>query len=302
VAQRKRETSSLALNASIDEGDASNNRTTVCRHYGEHQFGDTKAHAERDQPSLLWTFVRHPQARDVSFFFHFGVARHNVKPDSFTAFKEFALKNRGRQTKYLKPSSKGGNQMLDPKNLRHNEQKAGRFISRLLEHYDFIGLTERMPESLAVMTLLWDLDPTDVIVFAAKQSGSYDTAGWGGKCVMMQKALLTEENRNLLLSPEYLTGNVDFLLYAAAEASLDRTTQALGADTVQKRTTLIRQLQLLAEERCRSKVVFPCSETGVYQNELALSNCYHSDVGCGYSCVDQVMKEYRENEVTLPQL
>jgi hypothetical protein len=157
--------------------------------------------------------VRHPQARDISHFFHFEVARKNKKPDDFTAFRDTALKNRGHQTTHLKPSVKGGSTALQPNDIRQNEAAVARLISRILKHYDFVGLTERMTESLAVMTLLWDLDPTDVIVFAAKQSGSYDTGGWRNRCIMTQKAFLTEENRNFLLSPNYVTGHADFLLY-----------------------------------------------------------------------------------------
>jgi hypothetical protein len=120
---------------------------------------------------------------------------------------------------------------------------------------------------------------------------------------MTQKAFLTKENRDFLLSPNYVTGHADFLLYAAADVSLDRTIHALGANVVQERAMLIQQLQLLAEERCRSKVIFPCSpDKGVLQIELAKSNCYSNDAGCGYPCVNQVVKEHREKKGMLSRL
>jgi hypothetical protein len=163
-------------------------------------------------------------------------------------------------------------------------------VARTFNFYDFVGITERMEESLAVMTLLWDLDPTDVIVLSVNKSGGFDN--W---CRKIQKAFLTEGTKEYLMSDHYVSGQFDFLLYYAAEASLDRTIAELGVKIVQERATLIKQLQSLTYERCHDKVISVCSDTGEQQYELAMFNCYVTDAGCGYPCVDRVMKEYRGN-------
>jgi hypothetical protein len=50
-------------------------------------------------------------------------------------------------------------------------------------------------------------------------------------------------------------------------------------------------MQALAQKRCLSKAVFPCTANGNFQNGWQ-KDCYHKDWECGHRCVDQVLDEY----------
>jgi hypothetical protein len=167
---------------------------------------------------------------------------------------------------------------------------------QLFQYYDFIGVTERMDESLAVMTLLWDLDPTDVIVLSSKQAGGYDGGRRGrgrgrgrnstSKCTKIQKAVVTPGVNAYLKSRNYTEGNADLLLYYAAVQSLDWTISALGTDVVRTRAGEIQGLRELAVAMCADQAVYPCSDQGELQLEAAKKSCYIQDAGCGYQCID----------------
>jgi len=87
----------------------------------------------------------------------------------------------------------------------------------LLPTYDFIGVTERFDESLAVMVILFQLEPTDVIVMSVKQSGGYDDAGdETGQCTRILKPLPPSRTVKKHWSHEHAVDNVDFLLCEVA--------------------------------------------------------------------------------------
>jgi hypothetical protein len=178
--------------------------------------------------------------------------------------------------------------------VRTNTGTVAQTIQRyILNHYDFIGVTERMEESLAVLTVLWGLDVADVIVLPAKRSGGYDAGGGTNKrkpkCTKIQKAVRTPALEAFFKSTVYQSGHADYLLYHAAVASLDRTIEELGASRVHERVWKIRQLQQLAELKCSDRAYFPCSRNGTLQLALANQSCYVQDAGCGHECVDEVL-------------
>lgn len=159
----------------------------------------------------------------------------------------------------------------------------------ILTNYDFLGVTDRMVESLAVMTLLWDLKASDVIVLSAKQSGGYDAMK---ECFLIPKHTRTPNMDTFFASPTYAHQNPDMLLYYAAIQRLEYTIDHLGYDLVQERAGQIHALRELVETKCRDEAIFPCSATGEAQHWKSDSNCYEKDSGCGYPCVDRVLKDY----------
>ena len=171
----------------------------------------------------------------------------------------------------------------------------------IIDHYDFIGITERMDESLAVMTLLWDLDASDVIVLSSKRSGGYDAGGGTGnqkrqrerKCTKIQKATRTRAIDAFFGSRAYQDGNADLLLYYAVNQSLDLTIQDIGETKVEQRVKQIQQLQKIAEAKCLDSAYFPCSANGTLQLELASQSCYVQDAGCGHQCVHEELRRYQ---------
>jgi hypothetical protein len=242
---------------------------------------------QRQEPYLLWSFVRDPASRALSEFYHFEVSRRGRLPTDLWA-RSYLNERRNYQFSYLAVHS-------DPKALLETtfttSGDASELIQRhVIQSYRFIGLLERKFESLAVMKLLWGLETEDLIVLSAKKSGGYDDGRFDGSCVRIQPSPKP-------LSP-FLGGyikdgfekeNIDFLLYAMVNQTLDRTIQSLGTDTVDREVEKLKALQTLAEDTCQTIAVFPCSPNGTLQLDAALRDCYWSDSGCGHACVDRTL-------------
>ena len=298
----------------------------VCSHWNRHAFAEKKIHDSRQRrhtDSLLWTLVRHPRKRDLSHVFFFLVSRYHVSPNQTKILVKGLASNRNKQTNYLAGSSVNfGQKIRKSKSNGTSYYRVSEQIKRLIiDQYDFIGVTERLSESLAVMTLLWNLHPTDVIVLSAKRSpsnkkkdgskaaGGVDVYDDGGgqkrhhKCSKIKSPAIHPTLRKYLNSEElYINSQTDYLLYYAVNESLDRTIQLLGPSIVQERMVLINKLQRLADRHCKhdERTVFPCSSDGIYQGELSSKSCYVQDAGCGHECVNDIMDLYNRGEIQLP--
>jgi Galactose-3-O-sulfotransferase len=160
-------------------------------------------------------------------------------------------------------------------------------IKDILEHYDFLIVVERLDESLVALQLLLNLDPTDLLYV----SGSKESGGWTkmkGKCHKLIPKFVSPLVRAFLESPEWLARNYgDFLLYHAANQSLDATIEHLGRHRFDEALKAYRLLLAQAQTTCQSKVMFPCSPEGKRQFKEGAQNCYNKDWGCGYPCLDQ---------------
>ncbi|MGK3761094.1 MAG: hypothetical protein ACI8RD_013412, partial [Bacillariaceae sp.] len=278
---------------------------------------ETKLHSYRQREySLLWTLVRQPRKRDLSQVFFFLVSRGNISSNNTNKLINGIKKNRNKQMKYLiGTSSERSKQQQEqqPQNNTNTEVASKQIKSLIIDQYDFIGVTERLPESLAVMTLLWNLHPTDVIVLSTKKSLPknedannngvvYDDGGGKHICKKILSPPIHPTVRKYLNSKSYINKQTDYLLYYAVNESLDRTIQVLGPTIVQERMILISKLQRLAETHCQhdERTIFPCSSDGIYQGELSSKSCYVQDAGCGHECVNHIMDLYNRGEIQLP--
>lgn len=304
------------------------NNTAVmkCDHYDAHEFHNEKKFMRRTDPSqsLLWTFVRHPMSRDLSELYHFHVTRLGLDPDSEEALRKLRnwkskqskylaseLSDRQELTRLMKDMMRMTMTMMDPTSS-FGSQASAMLRNRVLRPYYFIGITERMSESLAVMTLLWGLEPSDVIVLSAKKGSTgnhYDGGIFQDTCFRMVPPPSTKEQMGPRMAAYYFgegtsssstgrhsstAGHLDYLLYYAANESLDRTIESLGVERVQQRARLIEQLQALANDQCLEEAIFPCSKDGVRQVNESKVDCYFGDSGCGYRCVDRVLQDRKE--------
>ena len=284
----------------------------ICSHHANHAFADARRHVHRQSPHLLWTIVRHPTARVLSGYSYF---RGGVQPMTYHHLRMYAQSEKSSQFKYLQTSDDTTRMMmmtttttmkLDPTHIPLNHV-AEWMKEYILDSYHFIALADRMDESLVVMKLLWGLDEGDIIVLPSKTSGTYDR-GPDGKCRLLlpsqssssssSSSLISTRSSNPAiqdyLDTDFVQNNYDFLLYAAVNQSLQRTIDSLGQDLVAQHVQRHRKLQQLVEDKCRSKVIFPCSNNGTRQVEASKLNCYHWDWGCGYPCIDQVLDEYKQ--------
>jgi hypothetical protein len=269
----------------------------ISRNIGETMLGTGKScrqrsnHAkavefrERKPPFLLWTTLREPSKRAISQFFHFQVSRRGVKPSSQNMINRLHA-DKNFQLNYISTQE-------IPSNATHRiaVQDPVKLIRRnVFERYHFIAITERMQESLVVMKMLWGLSDKDIIVMSAKHSGGYDDGRYKETCVKIQPSFTTPEV-DRYIKRKFREDNLDYLLYAAANESLDLTISSLGRLRFDKELERHRRLQKIAEDACLDKTDFPCSSNGTRQPELAARNCLKHDMGCGYQCVNELFQK-----------
>jgi hypothetical protein len=273
------------LAAAAAAGTNSTNNSTdadSCNQFSKHGSSFLKK-----KSTLLWTNMRDPAKRSLSDFFHFKVSREGENATTQNMVRHLQAQI-GFQVDYLRTEKHMKKKGRKKKTTLHIIKE------EIIDAYDFIALVERMDESLVVMKLLFDLDDKDMIVLSAKSSGGYDDGKFKGTCFLIQKAFTTPEVDEYLAT-DFKADNADYLLYAAANRSLDLTIDALGRKRVEKHVRKHRVLQKLAEEHCLAQAVFPCSANGTSQTELSALDCYEGDHGCGYRCVDRIIQEYYES-------
>jgi hypothetical protein len=251
-----------------------------CRHGKAHPHGNLRL-ARRDvNASFVWTLVREPTQRAVSSFFHFQVARRAIEPtdDNFVRYLP-----RGHVTiNYLSPREYHYRKGYNPIE----------YANEILLHYNFIGLTERIDESLVVLSMLLDLPLTDILSVSAKRNGGYDDGASQNTCFKippsfvspgMQRHFASEAWRNLT-RPEVA-------LFQAVNRSLDLTMDALGRSAVQARLVRYRQAMAMVNERCTADTVkLPCTKDGVRREDVDV-DCFFQDLACGMDCLDRVAAE-----------
>ena len=256
-----------------------------CTHYNSAHYLNVKQFRFRDpKKSFIWSTIREPWRRDLSEIYHFEVTRKNLSTDDTTITGKLAGM-KSRQTRLLSFESRGASSLPEQDLVRVVQED-------ILSVYDFLGVVERMDESLAVLSLLLNVPATDVIVLNAKNSGGYDDHK---NCYLIQKANVTPAVKNFVQSDQYLQRNPDLFLYYAANRKLDRTIEMLGLEAVQDRVKTIAKLHTLAKHYCQQMAIFPCSPTGKFQYEFSKHDCYSFDSGCGFKCVDAQLRQF-DNE------
>jgi hypothetical protein len=249
-----------------------------------HVFYHGTAFRNREPPFLLWTSLRDPGTRAMSILFFFEVARRGLEPTSENMIRSLE-RRKSRQLAYV------ATQEYSDDNITTTSMPPADFIQQyVMNPYQFIALVERMEESLVVMKLLWGLSDEDVIVLSAKQSGNYDDGKYRKKCNKIPKAYTTPQVDEYLRTNYTNNWNYDYLLYAVANRSLDLTIDALGRERVEQEVETHKRLQQLADDKCLSQTIFPCSANGTRQVEKSQTNCYYNDFGCGFQCVDNLFQ------------
>ena len=106
-----------------------------------------------------------------------------------------------------------------------------------------------------------------------------------------------------ILFNQFTYENADYLLYAAANRSLDLTIDALGRDLVEYQVNNLRRLQAMAETHCINSTYFPCSSNGTLQSRMSDMDCYWRDMGCGHNCIDRILSQDKLDKLgLLPQM
>jgi Galactose-3-O-sulfotransferase len=277
-----------------------------CTHREFHVIGAGRFYSNRvDDKSFLWGSLRDPAARAMSRVFFFHISQGGFSDDDETILS--VLKGSNNPQTGCVSKGRGGFQLqylaltsLDDwvawgKNFPTKVQRPDivqEQVRNVTQQYDFLALTERMDESIVVLQLLLGLNVGDVLSTSAKVGGAYDYHGKELGCVPIQKTHMSPVVREYLESDEWQALNYgDYLLYAAANRSLDLTIDRLGRDRFDNALQIYRAAMAVVSEECASETIFPCSREGIPQVELATSSCYNADEGCGYRCIDRLVHD-----------
>jgi len=253
----------------------------VCKNRVEHNHASKMKYAQRDKDhSFLWSMVRDPTARTVSQFFHFAVSREDVSSND-TSFQAFLRKYRyfgNYHIRYLGlPRRLNGKQLQDE-------------INRILQEYDFIGVTERMDESILALQMILGLTTSDVMYLPAKSSGGYDDGRFQNRCVYIQPSFVSPGMKDFFASPAYQKAIYwDQVLYQAVNASLDQTIDRLGRTEFYRGLDRFQQAKRKVSQACTlQNVKFPCSVDGI-KRAANDTDCLLFDMGCGFDCIDRAL-------------
>lgn len=196
------------------------------------------------------------------------------------------------------------NSVLNPQRVQHN-------VQRLLHPtygYDFIGVVERLKESLVVLQLLLGLEATDMLYLENQLDPMpYERRvipGSKGQRYYCQENILDPKKEFVVGTSgpveEYLSSTTwwaqnygDYLLHRAASRSLDATINRIGRDLFNDAMKEFESVLEQANNVCQPQTILPCSLDNGADNYMAsLQNCYHDNseeesLACGYPCLDQ---------------
>jgi len=223
-----------------------------------------------------------------SYYFFYHISKQN-----YTATEDMILA--------VLKSSKGQNYQSKYLDLPSQNEQSSSSTERILNGYDFVAVNERMQESLVVLAMLAQIPLTDVVVFSSKIAGGFGIALGKKGCVKLKNKWTTPKIDEYIHGDYQIANKDDYLLYNAAQRSLDKTIDALGRHRVEENVKLLRSLQQQNDEQCASKVTMPCPEPDDAEKKrehirLVKESCYFSDIGCGHACTDEVLADNGENE------
>jgi Sulfotransferase family len=263
----------------------------TCLHRAMHgSVLDFEYHQRDNTHSFLFSLLRHPTQRAISEFFHFRVATLGQEPTDHNFLKFLKARKNGLRNYYL-------NDMTMNKEFLDNNSTTSRghvsnltttMVQDILNSFDFIAVTERMNESLVILQMLLGLDTKDIVYTSARTSGTFSNGPPDRPCTYIMPSFLTPRIQEFLASDEWFNiTRGDLLLYQAANASLDRTIDALGRSEFDNKLQALERGLIVVEKNCKDRVVTLCTEGG---RRIAPQNttCYIWSEGCDHDCIDEL--------------
>lgn len=157
-------------------------------------------------------------------------------------------------------------------------------VNKILADYDFIGITERLDESLVVLQIILGLKTSDILYYSAKGNGSWDDKG-----VYIQPSFVSQGMKKFFASDTWRQlSKGDYLMYLAANASLDRTIDSLGRREFEEKLALFRYAKNLVKTNCTDIRPLFSAEGQAWYND-----CLLADAGCGNRCFDQLERDFK---------
>ena len=167
---------------------ASRTNFKMCKVRFDHSPAFKLQYGKRNpQKSFLWSFLRDPTDRAVSEFFHFGVSRLKMEP-SDENFQTYMMEMRKYHHNYFLLDM--ALQPYAPKrNPTFTVEKA---IRQIMKHYNFIGLVERMDESLVLLKMILNLELNDILYLSAKRNGGWDEGAFNATCTYIVPSFVSK--------------------------------------------------------------------------------------------------------------
>jgi hypothetical protein len=251
--------------------------------HGPNEPGMSMFHNRSLQASILWTTLRDPTKRLISQFFHFEVSRKGIAPTDEN-FRDFIKKAEMRIEDYYLKALTTRKHFTDRRGNKPFE-----VIANILNDFNFIAITERMNESVVALMMILNLKISDILYLSAKRNGGYDDGGSSSGCVVITPSFVSRDMKKYFSSNHWKkVVKYDYMLYVAANKSLDLTIDALGREQFKYNLDRFLNAQQLALQKCQPKVVFPCDINGTFHKP---NDCLFVDSGCGFECLDDVANE-----------
>ncbi|GAX12450.1 hypothetical protein FisN_2Hh284 [Fistulifera solaris] len=254
----------------------------ICRTRHLHGWAGRRMYnfGQRDlEHSFLWTLLREPTPRYISEFFHFQVSRKNVSATDDNII-EFLRHGTHSDRHYLS--------WLTLRGYRKATSRVETTLQYILDDYDFMGILERLDESVVALQMILNVSLADVLSVSSKLNGGHDDGQYQKKCFLIQPSFVSSGVQAFLESEEWQEYiGPEQALYNAVNRSLDRTIDALGREIFAQKLLAYQQAMKAVSLRCQN-VRFPCSESGERRSE---TDCLAADMGCGFECLDQVSNE-----------
>jgi hypothetical protein len=257
--------------------------TPVCRVRFNHPMASKLQYSKRDKAkSFLWSILREPTRRFMSEFFHFGVSRNFIQPSDKNIKAYMRDTNPSINNYYLRWLS-----VDQPFDFDRDHSRIPSVVQRIMDEYNFLGISERLDESLVALQLILNMTTSDMLYLSSKVNGGWDDGVYRDTCYYIVPSFVSPSIKHYFQhSEEWHNFTVgDNLLYRAVNASLDATIVSLGKGAFEKSLKQYRWALQQVDMACRANVTFPCSPSGVRQ---FTNDCMVWDSGCGIECIDHV--------------
>lgn len=271
----------------------------ICKSRSLHLWSKrTKKFSTRNkEQSFLWTFLKDPTKRLLSIYFYFIVdlTKQNYTDDGLIDFFRESY-NREEEQLFVIGDH-------DPRVIAStlSDEELNVHIQKTIDEFNFIGLVERMDESLVLLQLMLDLRPSDVSsVSSSKIANTFSMRKQ--RCVRFgYKRNIFPRAQEFLDSDEYRNmSKIEYMLYESVNRSIDHTIESvIGRDKFDVAMEEFQKVKEKIQQHCRDFVSNACTSNGTHVKKRP--KCYiNPDIGCGYECLDDVYPiEYQNDQKIL---
>jgi hypothetical protein len=239
-------------------------RYDICRARFQHGKAYKLFKDRKREKSFLWSILRDPTSRAVSQFFHFHVSREKVEPTDENFISAIYNDEVPTEDYYL--------EVHDLEGFRPGSSGAREAANRIISDYDFIGIVERMDESVVVTQMLLGLTTGDVLYLDAKTNGGFDAGGYKEQCFFIVPKYISPGMKTYFGSKDFQQWiKWDLALYQAVNRSLDMTIDSLGRRRFEKELARFRWAKDMVATRCGPIARYPCSPSGMYHSPTFVS-------------------------------